>query len=123
MIFWQTGSAVMITAFLAGTAAALAANSAAEGRSISIEGCSACHQVTPAQKRPPSVFDPDQAMSISAPTFAEIAIKYHGRSDALRRFIRDPKHPMREQDWGAHDLRAIVAYIQALPIAGDRLSK
>jgi cytochrome c551/c552 len=115
MTFWQARVVVVVAVWLAGAGAGLAANLAAEGRSLAIDGCSTCHQVTPAQKRPRPVFDLDQAMTISAPTFAEIARKYRGRSGALRRFILDPEHPMPEQDWDARDLRAIVVYIQGLP--------
>ena len=115
MRFWQTGLMIAVAAWLAGTGAALAANPAEQGRNLAIEGCSACHQVTPAQKPPPPVFDPDQAMTISAPAFGEIARKYRGRSGALRRFILDPKHPMPEQHWDTRELRAVVAYIQELP--------
>jgi mono/diheme cytochrome c family protein len=114
MTFWKIAGSVVFAAWLAGGGTAFAANPGDEGRSLAIDGCSACHQVTPAQKRPQPVFDPDQAMAISAPTFAEIARKYRERPGRLRRFILDPKHPMPEQAWDAKDLRAIVAYIQGL---------
>jgi cytochrome c551/c552 len=90
------------------------ADLANEGRGLAVDGCSACHQVTPRQKRPEPVFDPDQARSVPAPSFAAIARKYHGRPAALARFIRDPKHPMREGDWDERDLEAVVAFIQSL---------
>jgi cytochrome c551/c552 len=115
MTLRQTVVIVAVTIGFAGTGMAWAASSAEVGRRLAMDGCSTCHQVMLAQKRPQPVFDPDQAMTISAPTFAEIARKYRGRPDALRRFILDPKHPMPEQDWDAWDLRAIVTYIGGLP--------
>ncbi len=80
-----------------------------------MDACSTCHQVTRSQKPPQPVFDADEARYISAPSFAVIAKKYRGRSQALGRVIRDPKHPMPEQDWDARDLRDVIAYLQSIP--------
>jgi cytochrome c551/c552 len=103
-----------VAAIMAGMGAAWAASPSENGRDLAIQGCSACHQVTSDQKRPRPVFDPDQAMSVVPPSFMEIAGKYRGRANGLRHFIRDPKHPMPEQEWDARDLRAVVGYIQSL---------
>ena len=85
-----------------------------EGRAIAIDACSACHQVTPGQKRPAPVPDPHESVLVAAPGFAEIA-KNHGSDEAyLRAAILRPHYPMREQDWLESDLRAVIAYIESL---------
>ena len=99
-------------------AQALAAPSAprqvAEGRSIAIDGCSACRQVTPDQKPSAPVSNPDELTLVFAPTFAEIA-KNHGTDEVyLRAAITTPQHPMREQRFLESDLNAIIAYIRSL---------
>ena len=95
-------------------APAQAASSNQEGRKDAVAYCSACHRVTKDQKQPPAVFDPDEARSLEAPSFDVIATRYSGRADALRHFIRAPRHPMREQQFLPQDLRAIVRYIASL---------
>ncbi len=95
------------------TSAALAAQKIQSGRDLAIDACSACHQVTPEQKPPPLVFNPDEYVDVLAPSFGTIAAKYKRRPAALRRFILNPIHPMREQDWDPADLTAVVAFIQS----------
>ena len=84
------------------------------GRELSVQGCAACHKVTTEQKRPEAVPDPDQLDSIAAPSFSAIAAKYAGNDRALRTFILKPHWPMRQQQFLAGDLTAIVAYIHSL---------
>lgn len=97
-----------------GTAGLHAAPNLVAGRALAIDACSACHQVTTAQKPVSPVYNPDEHVSIAAPTFQAIAAKYARRPSALRRFILDPVHPMPEQRWNPADLNAVVAFIQSL---------
>lgn len=83
------------------------------GRTLAIDACSACHQVTADQKPRPPVFDPDEYRNVVPPSFAAIAAKYSRRPWALRRFILLPRHPMPEQNWDPADLTAVVAFILA----------
>lgn len=87
---------------------------AADGRTLSIQACSACHQVTDAQTPPPAVLNPDTLENVPPPSFTQIGRKYGRDTKALRTFIRAPAHPMREQKFLPHDLDAIVAYILSL---------
>jgi len=105
----------VIAAALAFWAAAAAAdNLVVQGKLRAIESCSACHQVMAAQPRPAPVFDPDENRSIQAPTFRRIASEYGQQPRLLRKLITNPRHPMREQQFLADDLRSIVAFIQSL---------
>ncbi|HWA30152.1 MAG TPA: c-type cytochrome [Rhizomicrobium sp.] len=95
-------------------ASAAATDQIALGRDRAIESCSACHQVTGAQKPPEPVSDPDRMESVAAPSFAAIAAKYKDRDAELRAFIKAPEHPMKEQQFLESDLGAIAAYIHSL---------
>jgi mono/diheme cytochrome c family protein len=86
----------------------------AEGRTLAIHACSACHQVTETQSPSSPVFNPDTLEHVAAPSFVEIARKYGKNTAALRAFIRTPAHPMREQQFLPHDLDLIVVYIKSL---------
>lgn len=91
------------------------------GRSLARDACSACHQVSPRQKRPPPVFDPDQQANVRAPTFMSIARDPRKNAAYLRKVITRPHYPMREQSYDEDDLAAIIAYIQSLrPRANPR---
>jgi cytochrome c551/c552 len=78
------------------------------------EDCAACHRITRQQRQPPAVADPDEARTIEAPTFNQIARQYAGRPTALARFIMAPRHPMREQEFPPHELKQIIRYIRSL---------
>jgi len=84
------------------------------GGSLARDACSACHQVSPRQKPPPPVFDPDQQTNVRAPTFMSIARDPRKNAAYLRKVITRPHYPMREQSYDKDDLEAIIAYIQSL---------
>ena len=109
-----------VTAILLATGPAFAAGPATAGRQLAMDGCSACHKVAAGQKQPEPVYDPDQAKAVSAPTFADIARIYRKRPQALRGIILDPKHPMPAQNWDERDVKAVVAYIESIPLAPQR---
>lgn len=100
LLFWQPASA--------------ATNIQSKGRQAAIEDCSACHRVIRQQKQPSAVADPDEARTVETPAFDQIARQYAGRPDALAYFILAPRHPMREQEFPPHELKAIVHYISSL---------
>lgn len=87
---------------------------ALNGRTLAIEACSACHQVTETQPASTPILNPDTLEHVAAPSFVEIARKYGHNTKALRAFVRAPAHPMREQQFLPHDLDAIVVYIRSL---------
>jgi len=87
---------------------------AAVGRTLAIQSCSACHQVTETQGPRASVLNPDSLEHVRAPSFVQISRKYGKNTKSLRAFILLPEHPMPEQKFLAHDLDAIVAYIRSL---------
>jgi mono/diheme cytochrome c family protein len=86
----------------------------AAGASLARDACSACHQVSRAQKRPAPVFDPDQQAGVPAPSFMKIARDPRKDAAYLRGVITRPHYPMREQSYDKDDLDAIVAYILSL---------
>jgi mono/diheme cytochrome c family protein len=94
------------------------------GRDLAIDACSACHQVRADQSPRSPVFNPDEYVSVAAPTFQAIAAKYARRPSALRLFILNPIHPMPEQNWDPDDLTAVIAFIRSLrdasPVLGER---
>lgn len=83
------------------------------GRTLAMEACSACHQVTPAQKKPAPVANPDEGFHVAAPAFTAIAAKCLQESD-LRTKIASPHYPMREQVLGDVDLASLAKYIRSL---------
>jgi mono/diheme cytochrome c family protein len=87
---------------------------AALGRTLAIQACSACHQVTYSQAPSTPVLNPDTLEHVTAPSFGQISRKYGKDTNSLRAFIRAPRHPMREQKFLPHDLDAIVVYIRSL---------
>jgi len=104
----------LAAAVLFSSGAAAAPPVALRGRTLAIQACSACHQVTETQSPSAPVLNPDTLEHVPAPSFAEIAHKYGRNTKALRAFIRAPAHPMREQQFLPHDLDAIVVYIRSL---------
>lgn len=98
----------------AGCAAAAPGDRVAEGAALARDACSACHQVSPQQKPPPAVYDPDQSASVLAPSFMKIARDRRKSPAYLRHVITRPHYPMREQSFDPHDLDAIIAYILSL---------
>jgi mono/diheme cytochrome c family protein len=95
------------------TTASAHAPLAAIGRTLAIQSCSACHQVTDTQMPPAAVLNLDTLEQVRAPSFAQISQKYGKNIKSLRAFILTPKHPMREQRFLPRDLDAIVAYIRS----------
>jgi len=88
------------------------------GRDLAKEACSACHQVTAEQSRPPLVANPDEGSKIRAPSFMEIAKLCLAEGD-LRAKITNPHYPMREQLFMPVDVDALARYIRSLaPAAG-----
>jgi mono/diheme cytochrome c family protein len=94
----------------------------ARGETIAVEACSACHQVTARQALPPPVPNPDEATSVPAPSFFDIAERNLDAA-TLRARIKAPPHPMREQDWNDGDLNDVVAYMRSLKRETPRPSR
>jgi mono/diheme cytochrome c family protein len=84
------------------------------GKSFAIEACSACHQVRPGQKPPPPVFDSNEQMDVTAPSFMEIARTHGVDVKYLRKHITEPEWPMREQMLDEYYLEDIIDYIGSL---------
>ncbi len=95
-------------------AEAQAGPNAQAGQTLAIAACGACHQVMPEQPSPAPVYNPDEQVSVAAPSFAAISDKYAHRSSSLRRIIVNPPHPMREQNWDPADLETVIDFIQSL---------
>jgi len=88
------------------------------GKDLAREACSACHQVTAEQSRPPLVANPDEGSKIQAPSFMTIARLCLAEGD-LRSKITNPHYPMREQLLMPVDVDALSRYIRSLaPTAG-----
>src|SRR5262245_24844344 len=111
---------LLTVALLTGAGSAQAENlTAADGKALAQEYCSACHRVTPEQAQPPDVaVDTGSGTeTYPAPSFARIA-----RTDRtevqLRDRITNPHYPMREQQFIPEELDAIVAYILSLRAPG-----
>jgi mono/diheme cytochrome c family protein len=113
---FRTAVITLLAGLVIANPGALAAESRtiSNGKAIAIDACSACHRVTAQQKPPPPVFDIDEQAKILAPDFRTIARRRGTNPVWLRNFILAPRHPMREQDWNARDLKEVVAYIQSL---------
>jgi mono/diheme cytochrome c family protein len=87
------------------------ADDVSRGETIAVEACSSCHQATARQALPPPIPNPDEATSVPAPSFFDLATM---DAETLRARIKAPAHPMREQDWNDSDLNDVVAYIRSL---------
>jgi mono/diheme cytochrome c family protein len=115
--------AMLVTAVLAtaGVPPAHGAGlTAAEGRSLAQQYCSACHRVTREQAQPPDVVvDTGSATeTFQAPSFARIAARPDRTEAQLRERILNPHYPMREQQFIPEELDAIVAYLLSLRAPG-----
>lgn len=86
----------------------------AEGKAFAREACAACHQVAADQPPPPPVFDSIENEHVAAPSFMAIARDPAMDAEALRRAIRTPAHPMKEQLVADDRLEALIAYIRSL---------
>jgi mono/diheme cytochrome c family protein len=85
-----------------------------QGRLNAIEACSACHQVRSEQAPRPPVHDDNEDMDVQPPSFMDIA-NAHGTDVAyLRKHIREPEWPMREQMMDDEYLNDIILYIGSL---------
>jgi mono/diheme cytochrome c family protein len=115
--------AMLVTAVLATAGVPLAHGAgltAAEGRSLAQQYCSACHRVTREQAQPPDVVvDTGSATeTFQAPSFARIAARPDRTEAQLRERILNPHYPMREQQFIPEELDAIVAYLLSLRAPG-----
>jgi mono/diheme cytochrome c family protein len=94
--------------------AGVSAETAADGRTIALQACSACHQVGPGDPVPPPVRDADERRGVRAPPFAQVAGDPRKDAIYLRAAIRSPHYPMKEQAIDPSDLEALVAYFESL---------
>lgn len=111
---------LLTVALLTGAASAQAAGlTAADGKALAQEYCSACHRVTQEQAQPPDVaVDTGSGTeTFEAPSFARIA-RTDQTEAQLRDRITNPHYPMREQQFIPEELDAIVAYILSLRTSG-----
>mgnify|MGYP001551203750 FL=1 len=92
-----------------------------QGRLNSIEACSACHQVRPEQPPKPPVHDDNYDMYVQPPSFMEIANTHGTDIEYLRKHIKEPEWPMREQWLDEEYLRDIILYIQSLKAHPNRI--
>lgn len=86
----------------------------AEGAALARDACSACHQVSPRQKKPPPVIEDKHESGIPAPSFMKIARDRRKTADYLHAVISRPHYPMKEQVFDEDDLDDIIAYILSL---------
>ncbi len=115
--------AILVTAAFAAAnaeAAVAAGLTAADGKSLARQYCSACHRVAEDQAQPPDVVvdtgtGPE---TFQAPSFARIAARPDRTEAQLRARITNPHYPMREQQFIPEELDAIVAYILSLRAPG-----
>lgn len=89
---------------------------AADGKGLAQQYCTACHRVTAEQAPPPKVLvdtgsGPEE---YEAPSFRRIATRAERTADELREKIQAPHYPMREQKFLPEELEAIIAYILSL---------
>jgi len=85
-----------------------------QGRLNAIEACSACHQVRPEQPPRPPVHDDNEDMDVQPPSFMDIARAHGTDIEYLRKHIREPQWPMREQMMDDEYLNEIILYIGSL---------
>ena len=106
-----------------GGAAGAAGLTAADGKSLAQQYCTACHRVTKEQAQPPDVMvdtgtGPE---TFQAPSFARIAARPDRTEAQLRERILNPHYPMRAQQFIPEELDAIIAYILSLRAPGADL--
>src|SRR5215813_3481056 len=117
--FWRTVLAIAILS--AGAPAAQAGGlTAADGKALAQQYCSACHRVAQEQAQPPDVVVDTGSgpETYQAPSFAQIATRPDRTEAELRRLIQNPHYPMREQQFIPEELEAIIAYIRSLRAPG-----
>jgi len=115
--------AILVTAAFAaadGGAVTAASLTAADGKSLAQQYCTACHRVTQEQAQPPDVVVDTGSgpETFQAPSFARIATRSDRTEAELRERILNPHYPMRAQQFIPEELDAIVAYILSLRGAG-----
>ncbi len=115
--------AILVTAAFAAAGASpahAAGLTAADGKSLAQQYCSACHRVTQEQAQPPDVVVDTGSgpETFQAPNFARIAARTDRTEAQLRERILNPHYPMREQQFIPEELDAIVAYILSLRAPG-----
>lgn len=93
---------------------------AADGKALAQQYCSACHRVAQEQAQPPDVVVDTGSgpESYQAPNFAQIAARPDRTEAELRKRIQNPHYPMREQQFIPEELDAIIAYILSLRGSG-----
>lgn len=93
---------------------------AADGKALAQQYCTACHRVTQEQAQPPDVVVDTGSgpETFQAPSFARIAARPDRTEAQLRERILNPHYPMRAQQFIPEELDAIVAYILSLRSAG-----
>jgi mono/diheme cytochrome c family protein len=111
--------AILVTAAFAAAGASpahAAGLTAADGKSLAQQYCSACHRVTQEQAQPPDVVVDTGSgpETFQAPNFARIAARTDRTEAQLRERILNPHYPMRAQQFIPEELDAIVAYILSL---------
>ncbi len=111
---------LMLAALSATSLAAESGGRIEEGRALAQDACSACHQVSSDQKKPPPVVEERPESGIAAPSFAKIARDRRSNAAFLRKVITRPHYPMREQAFDEDDLDAIIAYILSLRSPNSR---
>jgi len=110
-----------LAALAAGAAPAYAGGlTAADGKALAQQYCSACHRVAQEQAQPPDVVVDTGSgpETYQAPSFAQIATRPDRTEAELRRLIQNPHYPMREQQFIPEELEAIIAYIRSLRAPG-----
>lgn len=115
------GTVFLALAFAVTTAEARVITQVEQGRLNSIEACSACHQVRPEQPPKPPVHDDNFDMDVQPPSFIEIAQNHGTDIEYLRKHIKEPEWPMREQWLDDDYLRDIILYIQSLKAQPNRV--
>ena len=115
--------AILVTAAFAaadGGAVTAASLTAADGKSLAQQYCTACHRVTQEQAQPPDVVVDTGSgpEAFQAPSFARVATRPDRTEAELRERILNPHYPMRAQQFIPEELDAIVAYILSLRGAG-----
>jgi hypothetical protein len=115
--------AILVTAAFAaanGGAAVAAGLTAADGKSLAQQYCTASHRVTREQAQPPDVVVDTGSgpETFQAPSFARIAARLDRTEAQLRERILNPHYPMRAQQFIPEELDAIIAYILSLRASG-----
>ena len=116
--------AILVTAaFVAADAggSAAAGLTAADGKALAQQYCTACHRVTKEQAQPPDVVADTGTgpETFQAPSFARIAARPDRTEAQLRERILNPHYPMRAQQFIPKELDAIIAYILSLRAPGE----